>query len=84
MAAKWEQEIVGKPAELRIPLHGVDVEEHSAASVGDVRAVDPAVAAPCQALWGKFKSRHSAGLKKLRHQGLELSQSRDGRRPAPR
>lgn len=44
------QEIGGEPAEIRIPLHGVDVEEHGAASVGDVRAVDPSVAAPCQAL----------------------------------
>lgn len=43
---------LGKPAELRIPLHGVDVEEHGAAGVGDVRAVDPSVAAPCQALRG--------------------------------
>lgn len=49
-AAGWEQKIAGKPAELRVPLHGVDVEEHGAASVGDVRAVHSSVAAPCQAL----------------------------------
>lgn len=42
--------MVGQPAELRIPLHGVDVEEHGAAGVGDVRAVDSPVAAPRQAL----------------------------------
>lgn len=40
----------GEPAELRVPLHGVDVEQHGAAGVGHVRAVDPTVAAPRQAL----------------------------------
>lgn len=39
-----------EPAELRIPAQGVDVEQHGAASVGDVRAVHAPVAAPCQAL----------------------------------
>lgn len=38
------------PAEFRIPVHHVNVEEHRATGVGDVCAVDPPVPAPRQAL----------------------------------
>lgn len=38
------------PAELRIPVHGVNVKEHGATGVGDVCAVDASVPASRQAL----------------------------------
>lgn len=42
--------LLGLPAELRIPVHGVNVEEHGATGVGDVCAVDASVPASRQAL----------------------------------
>lgn len=49
---KWFQPLTPccRPAELGVPVHGVNVEEHGATGVGHVRAVDPSVAAPRQAL----------------------------------
>lgn len=38
------------PAELRVPVHGVDVEQHGPAGVGHVRAVDSARLPPGQTL----------------------------------
>lgn len=43
------------PAEFRVPVHGVNVEEHGATGVCHVSAVDPSTAAPRQAL-GKSES----------------------------
>lgn len=42
--------LLGLPAELRIPVHGVNVEEHGATGVGDICAVDASVPASRQAL----------------------------------
>lgn len=41
---------VRRPAELRVPVHGVDVEEHGATGVCHIGTVDPSAAAPRQAL----------------------------------
>lgn len=48
----WGGSGVSVPAELRIPVQAVNVEEHGATGVGDVCAVHPPVLAPRQALRG--------------------------------
>lgn len=38
------------PAEFRIPVHAVNVEEHGATGIRDVCTVDSSVLPPCQTL----------------------------------